>query len=108
MFVNLTSDNELALPFNEDLIYDTGLPAFVRAFFAFHLMSPMGALAIRQAGWTPRLFGKRNREPVEVVAIFRGLDVAIRGHVSGEYTRILRTHVSDFSATPYENLDGPT
>ena len=88
---------------NSALIFDTDLPAFVRAFFAFHTMSPMGALAIRQAGYVPELYGKVNGKPVKVLCAYSGYDVGIATEKE-KYRRVLRTMISDFSLTPHSDF----
>ncbi len=84
---------------NEDAMRDYSLPAIVRGFIAINSGPATETMAIREAGFMPRLYGTHEGERVRVVMVSRMGDIGISrdDKEHGYFKRCSIYDLTDFS-----------
>ena len=85
---------------NDAALFDRSLPAIVRGFLAINNCDATERMAIKQAGFMPRLFAQHSGRACEIVMVSRLGDVGITHKDGGSYDhRCSIYELSDFTLT---------
>lgn len=84
---------------NERALHDYKLPVMVRGFIAAHDQPATYKMALREAGYLPKLYGRYQGEPVRVVMVSRLGDIGIsrEDKEHGYFTRCSIYDLTDYA-----------